>query len=84
MPWGAASVGLTSLGTPISAALVGPLLGQTVLAVELAVALTVIGTALFGSLSLSERAFRLLRWIANRSEPPGPSAPAAPQFPAHP
>jgi hypothetical protein len=29
---------------------------------ELAVALTVIGTALFGSLELSERAFRLLGW----------------------
>jgi hypothetical protein len=35
-------------------------------------ALTVIGTALFGSQELSERAFRLLRWIANRPEPTAP------------
>lgn len=41
--------------------------------VELAVALTVIGTALFGSRELSERAFRLLRWMANRPEPLAPS-----------
>jgi hypothetical protein len=31
-----------------------------------AVALTIIGTALFGSPALRERAFRLLRWIRNR------------------
>ena len=35
------------------------------------------GTALFGSRALSERTFRLLRWIANRPEPDGPAAPAA-------
>ena len=39
---------------------------------ELAVALTVIGTALFGSPELSERAFRLLRWNrpARTASPP--------------
>jgi hypothetical protein len=36
------------------------------------VILTVLGTALFGSETLSERAFRLLRWMGNRPEPPGP------------
>jgi hypothetical protein len=40
--------------------------------IELAVALTLIGTALFGSQALSDRAFRLLRWIANKPEPPAP------------
>jgi hypothetical protein len=44
----------------------------TALVIELAAALTIIGTALFGSQALSERGFRLLRWIANRPEPPGP------------
>ena len=37
---------------------------------EVVVALTVIAVALFGSKTLSERAFRLLRWFGNRAEPP--------------
>lgn len=41
--------------------------------VELGMFLTVLGTALFGSETLSERAFRLLRWLGNRPEPPGPA-----------
>jgi hypothetical protein len=38
------------------------------------VMLTIIGTALFGNSALSERAFRLLRWLGNRAEPPGPTS----------
>ena len=60
----------------------GPLLGQ--IAIELAATLTVLGTALFGSQALSERAFRLLRWIANRAEPPELAAtPAEPGVASH-
>jgi hypothetical protein len=77
VPWRAAGIGLTSLGTPACIGVADPLLGQVAIAVELAVVLTVIATALFGSRALSERAFRLLRWVANRPEPPGPAAPAA-------
>ena len=44
--------------------------GEVIAFIEVAVMLTIIGTALFGSSALSERAFRLLRWIANRPEPP--------------
>jgi hypothetical protein len=51
--------------------MVHPAIGVAVAALELAVALTVIATALFGSPELSERAFRLLRWTANRPEPSG-------------
>jgi hypothetical protein len=36
-------------------------------------AMTVFAVALFGSKTLSERAFRLLRWFGNRAEPPAPS-----------
>jgi hypothetical protein len=57
-----------------------PLLGQIAIAIELAVALTIIGTALFGSRPLSERAFRLLRWIANRPEPPDLPPPRSPHL----
>jgi hypothetical protein len=76
VPWRTAGIGLTSLGAPIGIGVADPLLGQIAIVIELAVALTIIGTALFGSQALSERAFRLLRWIANRPEPPGPAAPA--------
>lgn len=48
------------------------MLGEMMMVVEFVVILTVLGTALFGSQTLSERAFRLLRWLGNRPEPPGP------------
>lgn len=73
VPWRAAGVGLSSLATTTGTWVAAPLLGQIVTGLELAVALAVIGTALFGSPELSERAFRLLRWIANRPEPPAPA-----------
>jgi hypothetical protein len=44
--------------------------GEIIAVVEVVVALTITGTALFGSQALSERAFRLLRWLGNRPEPP--------------
>lgn len=78
VPWRAAGIGLTSLGAPIGIGAANHLLGSTALALELTAALTIIGTALFGSQVTSERAFRILRWIANRPEPPAPAArPAA-------
>jgi hypothetical protein len=49
---------------------VAPLPGEIAAAVELLAMFTIIGTALFGSQALSDRAFRLLRWIRNRPEPP--------------
>ena len=78
VPWRTAGIGVTSLGTPIGIGVADPLLGQIAIAIELAVALAIIGTALYGSKALSERAFRFLRWIANRPEPPGPAAPRLP------
>lgn len=48
------------------------LLGEIIAVTEVAMAITVIAVALFGSKTLSERAFRLLRWFGNRAEPPGP------------
>jgi hypothetical protein len=75
LPWRAAGIGLTSLGTPIGIGVADPLLGQVAIAMELAVVLTIIGTALFGSQVMSERAFRLLRWVANRTEPAAPACP---------
>lgn len=53
-----------------------PALGQALaiadITVPLAVALTLLAAILFGSSQTVERVFRLLRWIADRPEPPGP------------
>jgi hypothetical protein len=74
VPWRTAGIGVTSLGTPIGIGVADPVLGSIAFVIELAVALTIISTALFGSQPISNRAFRLLRWIANRPEPPAPGA----------
>lgn len=79
-PWRTAGAGLASLGPPIGIGMADPLLGQIAVATELAIALTVIGTALFGSQARSERAFRLLRWIGNRTEPPVPDGCRCPRL----
>ena len=78
VPWRVAGLGLTSFGTPIGIWATAPLLGRIATGIETVVALAIIGAALFGRPELSERAFRLLRWTANRPEPPAPTAPTGP------
>jgi hypothetical protein len=70
--WRSIGASVISTGVPTAVGMVHPFIGIGFAAAELAVALTVIATALFGSRELSERAFRLLRWIGNRPEPPSP------------
>ena len=77
-----AGIGLTSLGAPAGIGIAHPLFGEVIAAIEVTVILTIIGTALFGSHALSERAFRLLRWIGNRPEPPEPAPDSAMNRPA--
>lgn len=72
---------ITSLGTPVGIWVLCPVLGEVIAAIEVAAMLTIIATALFGSLALSERAFRLLRWLGDRPEPPSPAPNVRP--PAH-
>ncbi len=74
VPWRIAGVSLASVGTPAGIGMLHPTLGEALAVIEVVVALTIIGTALFGNPALSERAFRLLRWIGNRPEPPGPTS----------
>jgi hypothetical protein len=72
--WRSVGAGVASIGTPIGVAMLHPLLGEVMAVIEFVVLLLIVpGTALFGSQILSERAFRLLRWLGNRPEPPGPS-----------
>jgi hypothetical protein len=72
VPWRPAVAGAASLATPVGIGMLDPLLGEVIAITEIAVALTVIAVALFGSQALRERAFRLLRWFGNRPEPPTP------------
>ena len=74
MLWRPMGVGVASLGIPVGTGVLHPVLGEALTIIEIVVVLTVIGTALFGNLALSERAFRLLRWLGNRPEPPGPTS----------
>jgi hypothetical protein len=71
-PWRTVSASVASLGTAMGIGVLHPMLGEVIAVIEVVVVVAIIGTALFGSLALSERAFRLLRWIGNRPEPPGP------------
>jgi hypothetical protein len=71
-PWRALGVAAVSLGSPVGIGVLHPRLGEVIAVIEVVVALTIVATALFGSKTLSERAFRLLRWLGNRPEPPTP------------
>lgn len=72
VPWRPLGAAAASLGTPIGIGVLHPMFGQVIVVIEIVMVLTIILTALFGSQTLSERAFRLLRWVGNRSEPPPP------------
>jgi hypothetical protein len=73
MPWRSLGAASASLGIPVGTGMLHPMLGEIIAAIEVLTAVAIIGTALFGSAVLSERAFRLLRWLKNRSEPRGPA-----------
>jgi len=73
VPWRSAGTGVASLVTPVGIGVLHPVLGEVLAVIEVVVVLTIIGTALFGSQTLSERAFRFLRWIGNRPEPSAPT-----------
>jgi len=49
------------LSTPVAIGMFNSLLGEIIAVTEVAMVITVIAVALFGSKTLSERAFRLLR-----------------------
>jgi hypothetical protein len=70
--WQLLAVGTGSLVPPIGLGILHPVAGEAFAGAELTVLFVIIGTALFGSRVLSERAFRLLRWFGNRPEPPEP------------
>ncbi len=71
--WGSAALGV-GIGADASLTFLGRDLGAIIALTEIAVpaiiALAVLVAVLRGSENTCERAFRLLRWLANRPEPP--------------
>lgn len=74
--WHLVAVSTGSLAPPIGLGVLHPVAGEAFAGAEMAVLLVIFGTALFGSKVLSDRAFRLLRWLGNRPEPPAPPSAA--------
>lgn len=67
-----------AVATPAGIAFADPTLGEALAAGEGGLAALILLSALFGSARVSERAFRLLRWIANRPEPESPKSDGGP------
>jgi hypothetical protein len=68
-PWRAMGLGSCAISAPAVTCFSHPILGQVLAGCEAAAAMITFATALFGSPTTSERAFRLMRWLANRPEP---------------
>jgi hypothetical protein len=66
---------VTTVGVSGVGEVLHPLLGEIVTIAELLLALTIVSMALFGGRDVRERAYRFLRWIGNRPEPPAPRQP---------
>lgn len=74
--WWRLGAGAATLGAEGTAGYMYPALGAALaiidIAIPLAVGIVLLTAILFGSNETCERVFRLLRWIANRPEPPSP------------
>lgn len=62
----------TLLGVPTAVALLDPAIAVVLFTAELAVVVVAFLTALFAPEAVSERAFRLLRWMTGNPEPAHP------------
>lgn len=75
-PWRALGAGAGVLGAEGLILYLRPALGEVIAATDVlvpaAVGLALVAAILFGSKETCDRVFRLLRWISNRPEPPGP------------
>jgi hypothetical protein len=81
VPWRALGAGAGVLGSEGVAGFLHPAVGEALavadVVVPLVLGLVLIIVILAGSDQACERAFRLLRWAANRPEPAAPAAPRA-------
>jgi hypothetical protein len=74
-PWRSLGIGAGAVGAPAAISYLHPAFGWILVGSEVATFMIVLAAALFGTSTISERAFRLLRWLANRPEPAAPSSP---------
>jgi hypothetical protein len=70
--WRALATFAGVLGGQGAAGYLHPALGEALATVDVIVPLVLLAAILRGSTETCERVFRLLRWVANRPEPPGP------------
>jgi hypothetical protein len=78
-PWRSVGIGVGAIGTPVvTATCLHPVLGLFVFAAEGATLAVIFGAALFGTPTISDRAFRLLRWLAGKPEPTAPPSTTGP------
>lgn len=68
--WRRVTISAGVIGSPVAVGLFAPILSYLVIAVELALVLVITLTALYGSVRVSNRAFRIIRLVLNRPEPP--------------
>jgi hypothetical protein len=68
-PWRSVGIGVGAIGTPAITTFLQPSLGAILFAVPSVTLVIIFGAALFGTPTVSDRAFRLLRWLAGRPEP---------------
>lgn len=84
-PWRALSAGAGVAGGEVLAGITHPALGGVLAAADvlgpLVIALVLLTAILRGSDQTCERVFRLLRWAANRREPPAPRPPGSSSSP---
>lgn len=74
LPWRSLGLGSSAIGGIAAAYHSCPPIGLAIISCGVAATMIIIGAALFGSATVSGRAFRFLRWLADRPEPAAPPA----------
>ena len=72
LPWRALGLRSSAIGGIAAVCYSYPLLSLAIIICVASVGVITVITALFGSATMSDRAFRLLRWFTNRPEPKAP------------
>jgi hypothetical protein len=71
-PWRSFRIGVSIIGAPAAISYIHPTLGLSLFITQAVTLMIVFAAALFGTQTISDRAFRLLRWLASRPEPAAP------------
>jgi hypothetical protein len=83
-PWRPLGIGAGAVAVPTVISYVHSVFGLVLASGEALTIALLLAAALFGTSTISERAFRLLRWLANRPEPAAPPRLTSPSSDAGP